>query len=568
MKIIDTIREYFSSGSTNTSVGLPATYYRTKSQDTGIRDNIGGGTATAATTVTSSLANFLIGLTNFENLNERDIYEQLYVWEPEVAAVVNKVAEMVRSSFNYFMVIDDAQFDNIPKEMYKFIDDDDYAGELTEKDRKLVGEAKLRDEMKDTANEIARLIDIPTIIETWASILYLHGELYLEKNDNLTLTVLPNNRITIVDDLRRIDANVDPNTIITDENYLVIDERLLTQTVISKDKFIHVKLSDVPLNILDTRNRQTYGIYSISPLHRVVVPIWMKRQVYIIETLWRWANVPREHHVVNSEAFNLALFPGTPAQKRKAADRAMRQFVAGYSRGLKQDAPDQKYVTSSNIEIRNLEHAGNTYMDTNGILSQINASVWDGLGVPPSVIRGVPEGSYAGELIIASGASLRIEQIAKRISRVILENMRERLLQINPDYPVNHLDIKIGFDVQKSRLEQLKVAQLMKDVGIFTPTEIREETDLPPLTEQQIKEDGLVTAGNIQVVHSFDELDMEYQKQVETDMQKQIEHTKATFGGVVGGRSDGKVNHPTTFKSASTQTSDSADSVSKKVLNP
>jgi hypothetical protein len=578
MKVIDTLKEMFSgpssfysnkdTGGPFKSVGLPATYYRTKSQDTGISESVAGGLATSSSSITSTLSNFLIGLTNFDELNERDIYEQLFIWEPEVAAVVNKVAEMVRSSYRYFMLIDDAQFDHIPKDLYNYISDESYSGELDPDLRALLGKHTLRNEMLDVANEIARNIDIPSTFETWASIMYLHGEVYLEKHDDLSLSLLPNNRITIIDDLTRIDANVNPNTIITDENYLVIDERLLnTQTIFEKGKFIHLKLSDVPLNIRDIKTRQTYGIYSISPIHRVIIPVWMKRQVYIIETLWRWANVPREHHIVNADAFNLALFPGTPIQKRKAADKAIKSFIAGYAKGLQTDAPDQKYVTSSNVTIQNLEHVGNAYMDASNLLNQINASVWDGLGMPPSVIRGLSDGSYASELIVASGASLRIEQIAKRISRVILDNMRERLLQINPEYPVNHLDIKIGFEVASSRLEQLKVAQLMKDIGIFTPTEIREESEHAPLTEQQVKDEGLVTAGNVSIVHSIDELSPEAQKKLETDAQKEIVSVKSNFGGVTGGRSDGKVNHPTTFKSASTQGTDSADAVSKGVLN-
>ncbi len=562
MTIVDRVREMFSSGGLK-DVGLPATYNRYKSQDTGVLHNSTTGSAADAVSVTSNLADFLIGLSDFESLNERDIYEQLYVWEPEVAAVVNKVAEMVRSSFNYFMLIDDSMFDSISDQVYKQINDAEYSGQLDPELRALMGKALLRDEMKDTANEIARLIDLPSIFETWAAILYLHGELYLEKHDNLSLTILPNNRITLVDDLLRINGGTSPNTLITEENYLIIDERLLqTQTIIEKDKFIHLKLSDVPLNIMDTRQRQTYGIYGISPLQRCIVPIWMKRQVYIIETIWRWANVPREHHVVNAEAFNVALFAGTPVQKRRAADRALRSFIASYAAGLQKLGPDQKHVTSSNVEIRNLEHAGNSYMDASGLLKQIDNSVWDGVGMPPSVIRGQSDGSYASELIIASGASLRVEQIAKRISKVILENMKERLLQINPDYPVSHLDIKIHFELAASRLEKLKVAQLMKDIGTFTPTEIREEAGFAPLNEQQIKEDGLVTNGQTQVVHSIEELSLEHQQKV----MSKAKETEEDFGGITGGRSDGEVNHPTTPRSASTQPTDSADAISKKAL--
>jgi hypothetical protein len=572
---LNRVRELFSSG-------IPGTYYRGKTQDLSFDHNTLGGSPAAATAVTSSLANFLIGLTNFDDLNERDIYEQMFVWEPEIAAVVNKVAEMVRSSYDCFMLIDDSNFDNIPEDLkigYEIEGDENSLGEgeeetesgeiaavITQGNVKTANTIK-RDAMKDTANEIARRLDIPSIIETWAAVLYLHGEIYLEKHPNLSLTILPNNRITIIDDEDRVLMNANPNTIITDENFLVIDERLPTERVLTKDQFIHIKMNDIPLNILDTKGRQTFGIYAISPLHRAVIGVWMKRQVYIIRTLWGWANVPREHHVVNAEAFSFDKFPGTPQQKREAAEKAIRKFIMGYASGLKTDAPDQKYVTSSNIEIRNIEHAGNAFMDDDRFLEQIDDTIWDALGMPKSVIRGLSDGSYASELIVASGASLRIEQIARRISRVILDNMRERLLLIESDYPVDHLDIKISFEIAESRLEKAKIAQLKKDLGVCTVTEIREELNLQPLTEQQVSEEGLVTAGNTQIVHSFDELSLEHQQQVQADSQMQVEKAKATFGGVKGGRSDGKINYPTTPKSAGQQPTDSAQNISKRVLN-
>ena len=572
MTVIDRVREMFSSPS---APGIPATYNRNKSQDTGISHNTVTGSPEVSTNVTSNLANFLIGITDFDQLDERDIYEQMYVWEPEIAAVVNKVAEMVRSAFDYFMLIDDAMFDNIPDEVYKRITDENYAGQLDPELRQLIGNAVLRKEMQDTANEIWRLTDIPATAETWAAILYMHGELYLKKHDNLSLTVLPNNRITIVDDKSRISADTHPNTIITEENYLVIDERMLdTQQIFNKEDFIHLKLSDVPLNILDRRNRQTFGIYGISPLQRCIIPIWMKRQVYIIETIWRWANVPREHHIVNAEAFNVALFPGTPVQKRKAADKAMRAYIHQYAESLKKLGPDQKHVTSSNVTIANLEHAGSSYMDSSALFEQIDTSVWDAIGMPPSVIRGQSDGSYASELIIASGASLRVEQIAKKIGKVILENTKERLLQINQNYPVNHLDIKIHFELAASRLEKLKTGQLMKDIGVFTPVEIREEIGYAPLTEQQIKEDGIVTNGNTQIVHSIEEMSLEHQQEViakfsakaEPSTTKDGNAREKDFGGVKGGRSDGKVNYPTTTKSAMSQPTSSEENISKSAL--
>lgn len=568
MKIVERVKHLFSSGESTGSI--PATYDYTKSQNLSVGEKVMRGAHAPAhgAIITTSLADFLIGLTKFEDLNERDIYEQMFVWEPEVASVVNKVGEMVRASFDCFMIIDDSNFDNIPKDLSIAVKtepgDDDQFDDITIGKTKRSNLSK-RDEMKDTANEISRQIDVPSIIETWANVLYMQGEIFLEVHPNLSLTIIPNNRVTILDDEKRIDLEFNPNVIITEEKVLVIDERLPTQRVLQKNQFIHVKLSDVPLNILDPQKRQTYGIYGISPLHRAITAIWMKRQSYIIRTLWGWGNIPREHHVVNAEAFSFDKMPGTPAQKKIAAEKAMRKFIIDYASGLKTDAPDQKYVTSSNIEIRNVEHAGNAFMDDKDFIDQINSAVWDALGMPPSVIRGLSDGSYASEIIVASGASLRIEQIARKLGRVILENMRERLTIIDPSYPVNLLDIKISFEVAESRLEKGKIAQLKKELGVYTPTEIREELNSMPLTENQITEEGLVTSGNTFIVKSIDELSPDYQTNLQTKSQIQVASAKLNGGGQTI-RSDGKVNYPTTSHSANQQPTDSGDNVSKKVL--
>lgn len=550
--MFERIREMFSSS-------IPAMAYPEKSQELGIIENMSTGSVDEAANNTSSIANFLIGLCDFENLNERDIYEQLFVWEPEVAAVVTKVAEMARSSFKYFMLINDSAFDNIPD--VELVDKESYSGELDEDLRNLISTSKLRNEMLDTANEISRLIDVPGIIETWASVLYLHGEVYLKK-DGLSLSILPNNRITILDNEDRIMANVNPNTLITEENVLVMDERRPTMTIIKKPNFVHLKLNDVPINIRDIKNRQTFGIYALSPLHRAITAIWMKRQIYIIRTLWSYGNLPREHHIIDANAFNAALYSGTPEQKRRKSNRALVNYIRGYAENLTKKAPDQSHVTSSNIRIENIEHAGNAFMSDEAFLKQLDNSIWDALGMPPSIIRGLSDGSYASELIIASGASLRVEQIARRIGKVILDNMRERLLQINPEYPVNHLDIKIAFEIASSRLETLKVGQLMKDIGLYTPTEIREESEHSPLTDQQISDDGLVTSGNTSIVHSIEELSPEKQSEL-----KSKNSVNANFGGIKGVRSNGTTQNPTTPRSASTQPTDSGNALSKNVLD-
>ena len=563
-KIFKVVREFFSA---------------TSGQNIDIASNSSAGGVNASTAVTSSLGKFITGLSNFPGMDEREIYEQFYIWEPEVSSTINKTAAMVRSSFNYFTIIDDSEFDNITQDMSEAIYTNP-EGELPDTPLNDIqiqagGNTNLLDEMKDTANEIARSINVPEIFETYAAMLYMQGELFLKKNDNLSLSILPNAKVTILDDKARMGGGGDSKVLISQENFLVVDEgQTETEEVLENGQFYHVKLYDVPLTLKDLKGRATFGIYSISPLQRCIIPIWMRRQLYIIETLWRWANVPREHHKIDAKAFMLSLYPGTPEQKRAAAEKDMTSAINSWSAKLQLDAPDQKYVTSSNITIDPLEHNGSSYMDSNGLLIQINDGIWDGIGMPKSVIRGKSDGSYASELVTASGASLFIEQMANKIARVVLENMRERLLLINPSYPVKQLDIKISFELAQSRLEKMKNVQLMKEAGIFTMTEAREEVDSPPLTEQQIAEEGLFTAGNIQIVRDLETIVKQSAEQLGLIGKDSTNSSNSSttsddpdFGGVEGGRSDGKVNYPQTPETRDANPSDKGDQAVKKVLN-
>ena len=568
MGITTKFKEMFSSASTTIS-GIG---HRQNRKD--VAGNMFPGGVGAAVAVSSDLGNFLTGMSNFPEMPEQQIYEQFYIWEPEIAATINKTSAMVRSSFNYFTLIDDAQLDNLPTtdklSTIEQTDDVELFDDLYDISSGInTPEKALRQEMVDVANQIARQINIPNMFEVYASIMYMHGEVFLRKHPDKSLEILPNDRVTVLDNLERIRnvGAINPSILITQENFLIIDEYLQTQQVINKNEFIHIKLYDVPLNLRDLRGRPTYGIYSISPLQRCIVPVWLKRQVYITETLWRWANVPREHHTIEAEAYKLNLYPGTPEMKKQAAEKAMSADIAKWSAKLKVDAPDQKYVTSSNIKINSIEHDASSYMESNGLLEQVNEAIWDGVGMPKSVIKGKSDGSYASELIVASGASMFIEQISNKIARVILENMKERLLIINKQYPVDHLDINIKFKIAQNRLEQMRDMQLMTAVGQFTSAEIREEIGKSPLTDDQINNEGVVTAGNIRIIKGKTEFD----KQGGPDDPINKLNTndgglRPTNGGVDGGKGDGTSNNPTTAHSGNKQGTDSSKAVGDTVL--
>lgn len=536
--------------------------------------NSSAGGVTSANSITSNLANFLIDMSNFTSLREEEVYEQMYVWEPEIAAAVIKISDMCRGSFEYFTAIDESVLENIPDNYTVAISSMAYSSELPiveeeEQGLLVTNSSDLIDEMVDTANLIARKIGVKECFEIWSSVMYTQGFIALEKNEDLSLSVLPNDRITFVDDPALIGtAPTTMNYLMTQANYLVIDELQVTQRVLSKEQFVVIKINNTPVHVKDRFGRKTFGIYPVSPLQRALVPVWMSRQIKIIEVMWRWGNIPREHHKIAAEAFNLNLYPGTPEQKRVAAEKDLNRFINAYSAQLQMKVPDQMYVTSDNVTIENIEHTSNTYMGSNEFLESINKSIWLSLNIPKSFVSGETDNSYASETIMSSVTGMRIKQMSEKIAEVVTDNMRERLLLINPSYPVEYLEARLSFDVSESKLEKAKRAQLLGTMGIYTPNELREINDDAPLTEQQMEDEGVVCTIGTPCI--FTKSDMDKLMKQKTDpmafgSDKQMPGGSKTTGfASVRGPSTGGPKYPTTPKSSLKQPTSSADAVNRK----
>jgi len=536
-----------------------------------------GGVA-SATSVTSDLANFLIDMSNFTSMREEDVYEQMYVWEPEVAAAVIKVSDMCRRAFDYFGAADAATLENIPDNYTIGISSMAYSSTppaLDEEETSMIvsNSSDLVDEMVDTANLIARKIGIKECFEIWSSIMYTHGYVVLEKNDDLSLSVLPNDRITFVDDPALIGtAPTTFNYLMTQANIVVVDELQPTQRIIDKDHFIVIKINNTPVHVKDRFGRNTYGIYPVSPLQRALIPVWMSRQIKIIEVMWRWGNIPREHHTVAAEAFNLNLYPGTPEQKRAAAEKDMNRFINIYKSQLTTKSPDQMYVTSDNVKIENIEHTSASYMGSNEFLGLINDSIWLSLNMPKSFVSGETDNSYASETIMTSITGMRIKQMSEKIAEIVTQNVRDRLLLINSSYPVEYLEAKLTFDVAESKLEKAKRAQLLGTMGIYTPSELREITDDQPLTQIQIEDEGVVCTTGKPCIFTKSDVD-KLMKQMTDPMafgtngpatsSTNSSNSNKGFASARGPSTNGP-KYPTTPKSSLKQPTDSATAVNNK----
>jgi hypothetical protein len=415
----------------------------------------------ATKTITNDILGYLLGLSDFSDMDEAEIYEQLYIWEPEIGGAIDRMSTMVGESYKYFYIKD------------------------TDEKR-----TKIEDKMVAAANKLADELDVRHYFEIFSELLSMHGNVYLENTDDLTVSILPNRYVTLIDNKERLINSQEENNLgmITQANFLVLYEGDTDQRIIPKGQFTHVKYKATPIFSKDNMGRTSYGVYAASPLHRVVLPVWWKRQTMIIDIMWRLRNVPREHHMISAEMFSLDKYAGDLQTRRTAAYTDATTFLQTYVEQIKNQMPDQGYATLDTTKIEMIENRNSNYMQTNELIAQINEQIWAVLNMPKSMVAGESHSSYASELIISNYVAQKVVQLAQKIKPVILDNIRKRLLLENRSYPVDQLDIKLELNIAATDIERMRQIALMVDTGLYTETELRERSGYKKLREDQRKE--------------------------------------------------------------------------------
>lgn len=410
----------------------------------------------ASKAITSELTGYLVSLSNFSNMKDEEICEQLYVWEPEIGGSIDRISTLVRQAYTGFILRD-------------------VGGEIDPTEAEVIR----------LADEIAESTQLFTFCEMVAELLMMHGNVFILKNADNSLSILPNKYCTIVDDPKKVGTT--SSTIILNPKYLAFNEMNsfeLERQVYPMERIIHLKYKDTPIFVKDNMGRETYGIYSVSPLNRTFLSVWWKRQCQIIDILLRWRNVPREHHIINSDLFPLSIYPGTMAEKQAAANADVNSFITSYISAMQNQMPDQGIVSTDNVKIEMIESNVN-YLQSNELISQLNSTIMAGLSVPQSMVSSAEAGSYASELVISNYVSSKVVQLAEKIKPVILENMRERIRRIDPTLPVEKLDIKLELSLANSKLELWRTAAIMASLGTFTDNEVRDSLGYAPLRADQ-----------------------------------------------------------------------------------
>lgn len=410
--------------------------------------------AVAGKRITIKLVEFLQQLSNFSEMQDEEIQEQLFVWDPEIGGALDRLSTLVAQSYKG-----------------PFLRDTDKATDALEKQMVLKA-AELSDDMRAA-----------DLFEMYSELLALFGDLYLDVRDPMMYKTLPNKFVTFVEEPKQI-GNIQGNILLTQGNYLVFNERMISGMFYLKPgEFKHLKYKDTPIFCTDKFGRWTYGIYSVSPVQRAIISTWQSRITSIIDTLYRFRIIPREVHSIDSTLFSLDQFNGQLDQmgRLSSSQTEANKYIDAYNIAIQNQTPDQGYTVLDTVTITLLEAKSAGYMKTNELIDQLDNKKWVAMNMPKSVVTGEGAGSYASELVISNYVSQKAIQLANKIKPLVLANMRTRLSAINSSFPVDKLDLKIELSMAASELETFRQMAIMGSLGCFTQSEIRALAGYQPL---------------------------------------------------------------------------------------
>jgi len=426
----------------------------------------------ASKSLTTDQVSFILGISDFKNMDEYEVYEQIYALEAEIGGALDRMSTMAGDSIKSFCLRSAGSSTIDPLTMQPIV----------------TASSALADEMVDEANLMMDDLEIREWAGALIEIMLMHGQVYTKEGDpnDYSITIFPNKQVTILNDLSQKGGSMDPNLVISQANYLIINEGTETEEVYSKDKFRVFKYKLTPVWAEDSKGRNTFGIFSVSPMHRCILPIWESRQLKIIDLLWRWKMIPREHHSFDSSQFSLDNYSGSITKRRTDARNDAKTVLDAYAQDLKGQTPDIGHVTLDTTDIKIVENKTGGYMQTNDRMDQLAEQLYIALTTPRAVINGESPGSYAAMTVVSNYIALKVVSLATKVKPLLLSNVRKRLRAINPLYPVHLLDMKVSLVLANNKLDLFRQAAIMGTLGIFTKTETREMLEFLALRDDQL----------------------------------------------------------------------------------
>jgi len=275
---------------------------------------------------------------------------------------------------------------------------------------------------------------------------------------------------------------------------------------IKAEDILHLSFQPEGNSCLDVMGRETFGVWGCSPLETLIFTLKLKVAISLDYLRWSKNGLPRWDYTLSlGEALNLQNYPGSYAQKLKAAREAAREIFREFEGQLYYIDNDQNSPTYNKrlpIEVDHaFVHGENVTGDMKGgiaaqpgylsVIEKCDRSICSALGVPLSLFGYESGSTYAIGYITASFMASFGGGLLKSVETSLEDFLRSEFQRRGFKYEEIDFDnLNIKFKVDNSQaltaqlaLEAQKLNYAVSGYGgqIMTLNEARAKLELPPV---------------------------------------------------------------------------------------
>lgn len=330
-------------------------------------------------------------------------------------------------------------------------------------------------------------------------------KIHKDKNNGVTfLEPLPMSRITAIAKKEDLNKN-DTDQVVRKANFYVIGENNSGTTfqqmdspsmpsgegkpvLIAADEIFHLSIDKRNTWVKDLIGRDTFGIWSESPLKPIVALVQWKKNIIRNDMLWRDKLIPRYLHELPMGMYDMSRYTGTPEEKQTKAIAAAKQAITNYSADLnsKMKQADQGIVVPEGIKITVLESM-NKYSEPNAMLDQIDSKLSSQTGTPSALVGGDSKG-FTSLIQSTSFLSMRAEVYTIKITKTWEKILRQHLTILHPGIGKDVIDrvyLKTKLILERDRNELAQIVSILAGTKAFTTSDLREVMGKEPLTQKE-----------------------------------------------------------------------------------
>jgi len=406
-----------------------------------------------------------------KSTNYRQTYRLLKEVDPELCGAIDRIAKMVRASYQGFGVRVGAELSDPESKLMEYLEEfeDDF---------------RIKDHFYAIADTML----------TYGDSVYR-----IQLADNVGLAELRSLPMEYLTAVEKEDQIGDVNSQVFGAEIYVLNESAMQGSNADEDKWdkdeiLHFALNNISATVYDLKGRYTYGVWSQSPIESLRAKLLWKLSLTINDIMLRQHLIPRQHHKLDLSAFDPKFFPGDTLEERYAAAQAaaedyLKDYKTNVATPLKE--VDKSVITDMTTEIGYIEPKNVTYIDPNPLIDQIGKGIWAAIGPVESATTGGGANTYASELVVSSYASMGALIISDIIKTEFVRLAKKHIKRKHPgefDEDLDKIDIKIQFALGIEKGEQVRQFAVMSATGIVTMDEARSEIGLGPLSEDQKEE--------------------------------------------------------------------------------